>query len=336
MKDFILLDYLFVCPGHLNENHSITEYIDFLNTHAIPNRIAGKTNNHHVLPKSLCKTIGIPERMQDAHFNRAHLLTKDHIKAHIILWQCFRSRETAGGIGMIFNIKKINKKINDLSDEDIRLTAEALDYFHSCEETRLRARQGQLGRKATLATREKMSKSIKESQKFIDSKSKSEKISKALSGRKVSLSHAEHNRQISRKAWADSDYRMRQMQDRKTYLARLKLSAGKMRHNFERVEYCLKVTEILSGRILYFVSPASFSALHVKWDWFKKPIEIMLKNSNPVLRKQQAESKIWKFINDFIFEKCSKEEFLQNNPTFKKDCFVNALLRHGYRDRNTA
>jgi hypothetical protein len=209
-----------------------------------------------------------------------------------------------------------------------------LDYFHSCEETKLRARQGQIGRKSTLATRIKMSESQKEAQKFINSRLKSERISMALSGRKASPSHIEHTRLAKIKDWSNQNYREMQMKIRKTDSARGKLSKGKLRHNFEKVERCLKVTEISSGNILYFISPASFSALHVKWDWFKKPIEMLLQNPNPTLRKQQLESKVWKFIINFKFEECSKNEFLQNNPSFDKKCFNATLLRYGYRDGN--
>jgi hypothetical protein len=175
MTDFILLDYLILCPGHFNSEHPIVEYVNFLNFHALPNKIEGITNSHHVLPKSICKILEISERLQNSRFNRVHLYTKDHIKAHIILWQCFKSHETAGGIGMIFNMGKSRRQIIELTDEEINITAKALDYFHSCEYTRLRARLGQLGKKYSLKTKNKMSRSQKEAQAYIDNKKKRRK-----------------------------------------------------------------------------------------------------------------------------------------------------------------
>ena len=90
--------------------HDISEYLAFIETHSLRERIKYQSANHHILPKW-----AFPEYsdFRDFSWNKAILYHYDHLKAHKILQKCWPCLENLASVRMCYSRK-------DLEDEEFQ------------------------------------------------------------------------------------------------------------------------------------------------------------------------------------------------------------------------
>jgi hypothetical protein len=122
----VFKDNIDQCSGHRHGTYD--EYLSFINVNRVVDSREDtifSVENHHILPRSLCKEIGLSDEVQNSSDNLVLLFPKDHIKAHVLLFKYLRSRKTASAVKAVSNFIKLNKSILILTDEDIVLIAKA-------------------------------------------------------------------------------------------------------------------------------------------------------------------------------------------------------------------
>ena len=109
--------------GMVFDNDFLTMYVDLINDNANTQKVVGKTQTHHVIPKMLTRKVGISDKQNAITVN---LLYKDHFLAHYYLSRCCTKDLMYKNI---YALKLISTKIK-LSIEEVLTNADLLQAFY--------------------------------------------------------------------------------------------------------------------------------------------------------------------------------------------------------------
>ena len=113
-----------------DDNEFFKNYIALLEANQLTEKVKFKTANHHIIPKSFCKKLGI--KVDNSKKGVINLLHKDHALAHYYIAMCTKDDYLRySSISAIQHIIGFNKKMNQ---ENIDQFIENLDSYQALKE----------------------------------------------------------------------------------------------------------------------------------------------------------------------------------------------------------